>query len=132
MDTHIQVVANTQEKEWSVELLSLCRSAKAKATLDAVTAYDDNYTVAALSFSGYSTSLSDTFKTDETMAEATGKVAAAKNALTVCNLLQNMYKKYPDESVRSSAVKTALGKVPKSGTYAIHKRVFGLANAMVQ
>ena len=119
-------------------MLGLCRGEKAKATLNAVVGYDDNYTVAALSFGGYTTSFANSFKDDDGMANITKKIGQVKSVIAVCSLLQAMYKKYNDEggrsseAVRSAAVKAALGKAPKSGAQAVHKRIYDAANSMVQ
>ena len=51
--------------------------------------------------------------------------------LAICNLLQVMYKTYPDQEGRVTSVTAASRKVPKSGPAVLHKKFCDVLNRMI-
>ena len=63
-------------------------------------------------------------------ASPTGYVARARKSLTLCNLLQSMYREQTDKE-RSDRVEAALSKVSTAGPDAVHEKVSVVANRFI-
>ena len=93
--------------------------------------FDDNVRVASFGFVAYSCTLVEAFANDDKFTKVNSDVGAARAVLSICNLLQTMYKAHSDDETRSDAVKASLARVPKSGPYTLRLKVREAVSTMV-
>ena len=116
------------EASWRAKLLPFARGSSTKDVIAALHEYDDRYRVAHHSVGTQQGGIKALFSSSKDWVDEEELVHGARKTLAVLSLVQTMYNNSSDN--RAANVTAALGRVPKTGKWAINPKLAAAANVL--